>query len=220
MELAMRVRLSAAALCLVGCGASSQVSDARYGGSTVATSPSSAVPAGATDDAVLAARLVRPEVPIELIVPDDHKLALVAAARGVQIYECTAEAGGGPTWKLRAPRAELFDAEGGQIAIHFGGVDKNLPSGPYWQSTKDGSRVHASKSMSSPQLGAIPLLRLQASDASGHGMFSQVSYVHRLATTGGTAPSEACAPGKRLEVPYTAQYYFYNAPRSQAQAAR
>jgi hypothetical protein len=155
--------------------------------------------------------LVRPGVPAELAVPDDHKLAVVASARGVQIYECATDASGAPAWKLHAPRADLFDASGAQIGIHYGGVDKGLPPGPYWEA-KDGSRVHGQSPVSAPNPGSIPLLRLQAADATGTGVLSRVSYVHRLATTGGVAPAEACTAGQSTEVAYTAQYYFYTAP--------
>jgi hypothetical protein len=158
------------------------------------------------------APLERPTVAAELAVPDDHKLALMTTARGVQIYECAPDANGAPAWKLHAPSAELFDDAGAQIGVHYGGVDKNLPPGPYWESTKDGSRVHGGSPASAPNQGSIPLLRLQAADTAGNGIFSHVSYIHRLATTGGVAPAGDCAAGKRVEVPYTAQYYFYNAP--------
>jgi hypothetical protein len=153
----------------------------------------------------------RPKVPAELAVPEDHKLALVAAARGVQIYECSPEGTNALMWKLRAPRAELFDKDGAPIGIHYGGVDKGLPAGPYWES-KDGSRVHGGKPASVPAAGSIPLLRLEAIDTSGQGVFSKVSYVQRLDTTGGIAPADHCIAGMRSEVPYTAQYYFYSAP--------
>jgi hypothetical protein len=43
-------------------------------------------------------------------------------------------------------------------------------------------------------------------------VFSKISFIHRLATTGGVAPIDACSGGKRAEVQYTAQYYFYAAP--------
>jgi hypothetical protein len=153
----------------------------------------------------------RPKVSAELAVPEDHTLVLVASARGVQIYECSPEGSAALAWKLRAPRAELFDNAGAPIGIHYGGVDKGLPAGPYWES-KDGSRVHGGKPVSVPSSGSIPLLRLEAVDTSGQGVFSKVSYVHRLATTGGTAPTDHCIAGMRTEVPYTAQYYFYAAP--------
>ena len=66
--------------------------------------------------------------------------------------------------------------------------------------------------MSVPNQGSIPLLRVTAADTSGNGVFSKVSFIHRLATTGGLAPIDACTGDKRVEVAYTAQYYFYAAP--------
>ena len=187
----MRTFTLALMTCLLGCG-------------NKGATPEPKTPPPATPPA-------RPTVPAELAVPDDHKLALVASARGVQIYECVAD-GGAPACKLHAPSAELFDEGGAQIGTHFGGVDKNLPPGPYWESSKDGSRVHGASPVSAPNAGSIALLRLQAADTSGTGVFSHVSYIHRLATTGGVAPAGDCEAGKRTEVPYTAQYYFYNAP--------
>jgi hypothetical protein len=70
--------------------------------------------------------------------------------------------------------------------------------------------VHAGAALSSPNPGAIPLLRLTALDAAGNGIFSRVSFIHRLATAGGVAPAGSCpAVDARTEVPYTADYYFY-----------
>jgi hypothetical protein len=147
--------------------------------------------------------LPRPEVPAELAVPEGHDVAFAGAATGVQIYECAAGA-----WKLRAPSA-ILDDETGSFADHFGGIDADLPAGPYWRSLRDGSFVHAGAAIPSPSPGTIPLLRLTALDTSGNGIFTRVSYIHRLATTGGVAPAGACAAGDRAEIPYTADYYFY-----------
>jgi hypothetical protein len=155
--------------------------------------------------------LVAPTVAAELAVPEANKLTYMAVAKGVQIYECAADASGALAWKLHAPRADLVDDAGTTIATHFGGVDKNLPAGPYWQST-DGSRVHGAKPVSVPNPGSIPLLRLEAADTFGTGVFSKVAFIQRLETTGGVAPSGACTAGKTTEVPYTAKYYFYSTP--------
>jgi hypothetical protein len=153
--------------------------------------------------------LVAPTVPAELAIPDGNKLVFMAAAKGVQIYECAAADGGAPAWKLHAPRADLLDASGANVGSHYGGVDRGLPPGPYWES-KDGSRVHAGNPASVPNAGSIALLRLEASDTTGAGVFSKVSFVHRLDTTGGVAPTGGCDVGKQTEVPYTAKYYFYD----------
>jgi hypothetical protein len=154
---------------------------------------------------------VAPTAPAEIAVGEGNQLTLMVVAKGAQIYECAAEAGGALAWKLHAPRADLFDDAGTQIGSHFGGVDKGMPPGPYWEA-KDGSRVHAGKPVSAPNPGSIPLLRLEADETSGTGVFSKVSFVHRLDTTGGVAPAGACTAGKTTEVPYTAKYYFYAKP--------
>ena len=184
----MRARTMVLVLCMAGC--------AKQG-------PPPAGPGGGG--------LVTPTVPPELAVPDGNKLVLVAAARGVQIYECASDAGAAPAWKLHAPRAELLDDGGAVIGSHYGGVDKGLPPGPYWES-KDGSRVHGAKPVSVPSAGTIPLLRLEAADTTGTGVFAKVAFIQRLDTTGGVAPTGACEAGKQNEVPYTAKYYFYAAP--------
>lgn len=166
----------------------------------------------ATDD--LPPEVARPEVPEAIAVIEGHAVAFVGHAEGVQIYECAAAADASATlaWRLRAPRAELTDDSGRVIARHFGGVDVGSPAGPYWQSPRDGSRVHGGNAASAPNPGSIPLLRLDALDASGKGSFSDVTFIQRLATTGGVGPSGAClGADARVEVPYSADYYFYKA---------
>jgi hypothetical protein len=149
--------------------------------------------------------LPRPEVPETIVVPAGNDVGLIGHATGVQIYECAANG----TWAFHAPRATLFDDDGAFIE-HFGGIDANLPAGAYWQSTRDGSRVHGGAAATAPQPGAIPLLRLPAADTSGHGILSGVTFIQRLDTVGGVSPTGACDPaGPRVEVPYTADYYFY-----------
>lgn len=149
-------------------------------------------------------------IPPALAVPAGNQLVLAASAKGVQIYECAPDTTGALAWKLHAPRATLFDAAGNQVAIHFGGVDKGLPAGPYWQAS-DGSRVHGANPVSVPNPGSIPLLRLDAADTSGNGVFTKVTFIQRLETTGGVAPAGACSSGT-TEVAYTAKYNFYAKP--------
>jgi hypothetical protein len=60
-----------------------------------------------------------------------------------------------------------------------------------------------------PNPGSIALLRLDAADTSGAGIFSKVTFIQRLDTTGGVSPTGACKTGDTQEVAYTAKYYFY-----------
>lgn len=151
----------------------------------------------------------RPSVPDVIAVPEDHRVAFVGHATGVQIYECAPDASAALTWRLRAPRATLT-VRGRASVTHFGGVDVGQTAGPYWKSIRDGSWVRGGNAVSSPNPGAIPLLRVEVLDGGGNGIFGDVTFIHRLATVGGVGPTGACTdPEARVEVPYESDYYFY-----------
>ncbi|MFE9683630.1 DUF3455 domain-containing protein [Streptomyces sp. NPDC002701] len=138
-------------------------------------------------------------VPPALTVPDGNRLTATLSAVGAQIYTCTDGA-----WTFLEPAATLWaknDPSRIPVAIHL--------RGPIWVSTADGSSVSASAVASSPKNGAIPELLLKATATSGTGVFAGVSYVQRLDTTGGVAPTTACTTGQRASVPYSATYTFY-----------
>jgi hypothetical protein len=63
-----------------------------------------------------------------------------------------------------------------------------------------------------PEPTAIAWLRLKAVSTDGPGIFSNVTFIQRVNTEGGTTPA---APGSSIgeekRVPYTAEYYFYRA---------
>jgi hypothetical protein len=86
-------------------------------------------------------------------------------------------------------------------------------AGPNWTSI-DGSIVNGTKlqQADSPSSDAIPWLLLKASSTSGTGVFTDVSYVQRLNTAGGKAPSTGCdatTVGGETRVDYAADYYFF-----------
>jgi hypothetical protein len=147
--------------------------------------------------------------PPALAVPAGHELVVSYHAVGYQVYDCKPDAAGAPAWTFHAPVAMLYAADDTLAAVHYGGVDVGLPAGPYWQSARDASRVHGGNPVSSANPGAIPLLRLQGMDHAGAGQLSEVTFIQRLATTGGTAPTGPCALEQRTAVPYTADYHFY-----------
>jgi len=136
-----------------------------------------------------------------LQVPAGNALAFHLYARGVQIYRWS-----GSTWQFVAPSATLFADPGyhAQVGIHY--------KGPIWESNS-GSSVKAAKLWEcSPDPDAIPWLLLQANATSGPGVFSSVTFVHRVYTTGGKAPSyNGTTDGESVEIPYSAVYYFYRA---------
>ena len=132
-------------------------------------------------------------------VSPENQLAFHVYARGVQIYRWD-----GTAWVFVAPVATLFADAGyhGQVGIHY--------AGPTWESNSGSKVVAARREGCSPDLTAIPWLLLQTVSTTGPGIFSSVTFIQRVNTTGGLAPS---APGSSIgaavEVPYTAEYYFY-----------
>jgi hypothetical protein len=119
-----------------------------------------------------------------------------------------------------------------QIFTHFLSPDTNpnqfapnpLPFGsPTWQGSFDSSMIWGNKlesinggtDPSCPNTGAIPCLLRQVigsqnGPARSFGILTNATYVQRLNTTGGSAPSTGCAlstdVGGQVLVPYTADY--------------
>jgi hypothetical protein len=159
------------------------------------------------DDGLLARLRCPADVPAALNPPADATLETVFGARGVQIYTCaTPAAGGAPVWTLKAPHAVLFQGFD-TAAIHF--------AGPSWQAV-DGSLVTGTKVAADPgpDPTAIPWLLLQAATNVGAGQFSDVTWIQRLATDGGLAPTTGCDVdhvGAQVLAPYRADYFFYHA---------
>jgi hypothetical protein len=128
-------------------------------------------------------------------------------AIGQQVYKCTAATGDAGTtysWVLDHPDAKLYDATCTQVATHS--------AGPTWTSTVDGSSVVGTKVASQPSSGTIAWLLLQATSNTGAGIFSNVTAIQRLDTTGGVAPTTGCDASHvdTLQgVDYTANYYFW-----------
>lgn len=151
-----------------------------------------------------------PSVPDTIAVPPGSVLLFMRHAEGAQIYDCVSG-----QWALHAPKALLTNPHAHRrTGIHYGGIDRGLTPGPWWESLRDGSRIRGGNAVSapSPNPASIPLLRLQVLERYGEGVFSPVSYIQRLNTVGGVAPTGACATGKQHRVHYTADYYFYGNP--------
>ena len=151
-----------------------------------------------------------PTVPEAIAVPAGSVLLFHSHAKGVQTYACQSG-----QWAFHAPRALLFNARDHRpTAIHYGGIDRGLTPGPWWESLRDGNRIRAGNAVSapSPNANSIPLLRLEVLERQGTGVFSRVSYIQRLNTTGGVGPTGECETGAQRRVVYTADYYFYATP--------
>jgi hypothetical protein len=146
-------------------------------------------------------------VPQALAPKGSQSLVERIAARGVQIYECRADAAapGGAQWVFVAPQAELFDGDGAPAGKHYGG--------PHWEAA-DGSRIVGAVEAraDAPQRDAIPWLLLSARSVGADGRFAGVTSVQRVNTDGGVTPTRPCQPGavgQKETVPYTADYLFF-----------
>jgi hypothetical protein len=149
-----------------------------------------------------------PVTPDEIKAPATTRAVLKLAAKGVQIYAC------GPKkdapkefeWSLKAPEANLFDAEGKEFGKHF--------LGPTWQAP-DGSKVIGSLKVKvdAPVADAIPWLLIEATGHEGEGTFAPITFIQRVDTVGGKAPAKGCDKKHdkaETKVDYSATYYFYS----------
>jgi hypothetical protein len=159
-------------------------------------------------------------------------------AVGTQGYTCLPTAEGSTSWTVNPaarPEATLFVTFLGQqvqIITHFASLNANPidPSKPVplsgnatWQSSLDTSKVwavatahiDAGTDASCPNDGAIPCLLLQAvgrqKGPTGGSILSKATFVQRLNTKGGAAPTTACSVGQTQLQPYSADYVFFRA---------
>jgi FtsP/CotA-like multicopper oxidase with cupredoxin domain len=137
----------------------------------------------------------------QLAAPEGSILVLHAFGIGFQIYHWN-----GTTWGAATPSAGIFaDAAGnGQVATHF--------AGPSWQSNSGSKVVGTVINRCTPDAASIAWLSLSAVPT-GAGIFSKVTFIQRLNTVGGNAPStDGSVVGQEARIPYTADYLFYQAP--------
>jgi hypothetical protein len=137
----------------------------------------------------------------QLAAPVGSTLVLHAYGIGVQIYHWN-----GTSWGVATPSATLFADQGGQgkVASHF--------AGPTWQSNSGGNVVGTVANRCTPDAASIAWLSLTGV-SDGPGLFAQVTFIQRLNTVGGNAPSTPGSTiGQEAQVPYSADYLFYKAP--------
>lgn len=148
----------------------------------------------------------RPDVPEKIKAPADETVILRALASGSQIYACSAGSDGKYAWTLKAPEAELRDAQGKVIGRHY--------AGPTWKHA-DGSEVtgKAVARADAPEPDSIPWLLVSATSHSGDGTLSRVTSIQRIHTHGGqpsvAAECSAAKQGTETKSSYTAEYVFY-----------
>jgi hypothetical protein len=159
---------------------------------------------------------------------------LIAPAFGSQGYTCLPTSTGRTGWNPTArPEATLFTNVFGhlvQIITHFASINANpkdfvakpvpLSGNATWQSSFDTSKVWAAAvghidagtDASCPNTGSIQCLLLQSvgnqEGPTGGKLLAKVTFVQRLNTKGGSAPTSACTVGQTQLQGYQADYVF------------
>jgi len=182
--------------------------------------------------------IVVPPVPANIAVEAGNTAFLVGHADGTQNYVCS-RAGAGVKYLLFTPEATLFSDDGKQIITHYFSPNPNssdpntspavVAGGAIratWQD-KDTSTIWASgapkdggASSTDPQFvakDAIAWVKLKVVGAevgpTGGDKLAPTTFVQRLSTQGGLAPSTGCNSlddvGNQAFIPYAADYFFY-----------
>jgi hypothetical protein len=147
------------------------------------------------------------DVPAAVQVPAGQKAAMTWTGTGMLTYECRAKADNAATfeWAFAGPDAKLADAKSmAPMGKYYGG--------PTWE-THDGAKVTGKQVAVAPAAaGSIPFQLVKAEG--GTGALKDVTYIQRVNTRGGVAPSMPCdatMKGNKTTVPYSADYVFYKA---------
>ena len=151
------------------------------------------------------------EIPAILEVPEGNKLAYRTYATGFQIYEVRRSANDPNVfvWVNTAPSADLYIQPNfnNLVGTHYGGPTWDFIQGPF----KDEKVVAARLQGVTVDATAIPWLLLKANEnLSSPG--NKVTYIQRVCTVGGVAPSITPSEsnlGQVENVPYTTTYLFY-----------
>jgi len=180
-----------------------------------------------------------PPVPADIQAPEGAKAFLEGHGKGTQNYIClpcpnpiTPTAicpDSGFAFTLFTPQATLFNDNDKQVTTHYfsPNPDEGGTIRATWQHSRDTStvwgQVKPGHSSSDPHFvapGAIPWLLVTVVGAqdgpTGGDKLSETTFIQRLNTSGGVAPSTGCTSstdvGKQAFVPYTADYFFYKEP--------
>ena len=175
-----------------------------------------------------------PPVPTNIQVDTGNELFLAGHGVGTQNYVCLPSANA-VAFVLFTPEATLFNDDGKQLTSHFFSPNQSEPNtnpalaaiGPIratWVHSRDSSTVwgqvktgDSSNDAAFVAPNAVAWLKLTAvgvdTGPTGGDTLAQTTFIQRLNTAGGLAPSTGCTSsadvGHLAFVPYTADYFFY-----------
>ena len=178
-----------------------------------------------------ASAITPPPLPAGLApVPAGQKLFLGTHAVGTQNYVCR-PSGAGVAYVLFTPEATLFGGDGGQVITHYFSPNPFEPNTDpkvvadgmiraTWQHRDTSTvwaKLHQPNGAVTVDPNAIAWLLLDVVGArngpTGGDKLTETTFIQRLNTTGGLAPSTGCSSltdvGNQAFVPYTADYFFY-----------
>jgi hypothetical protein len=167
----------------------------------------SALLAGCTSMSPMAATYSQDSLPDAVKVPAGNKVAMQTVGAGLITYECRAkkDMAGQFEWAFVGPDATLSDRSGTKVGKYYGP--------PATWENMDGSKITATQVAVAPAgAGNIPYQLVKANPATGSGAMTGVTYIQRVATKGGVAPSSTCdagSAGSKQTVNYQADYIFW-----------
>jgi hypothetical protein len=157
--------------------------------------------------------IIPAEVDLPVNSPAGNTRVATYYAEGVQKYKAQVKAGSDSVsyeWVFVAPKADLYDTNNVKVGTHG--------AGPYWAISqlqtgmKDSifAQQFTPARTVTPDAGSIPWLQLRPKEGkTPTGIFAEVTYIQRIATTGGKAPTAAPkAITDTADVFYTAIYRF------------
>ena len=175
-------------------------------------------------NAVSAQIVTPPPVPPNLEVKAPDQAFLIGRGIGTQNYVCQpVKSLGRVDWVLFTPQATLFGDGDAQLTTHFFSPNpaENIVRAT-WQDSLDTSTVWGRVVASSfdaafVKPGAIPWLLVEATGTqagpTGGETLSRTTFIQRVNTEGGVAPSTGCDRpqdiGSSAFVPYSADYVFF-----------
>jgi len=189
------------------------------------------------------AQVTPPPVPANLQVPAGNTAFLVGHAVGTQNYVCapSTSSPSGVAYALFTPEATLFNDYEKQLITHYFSPNPSEPvpnnnkalvadgliratwqhrdTSTVWAKVNlnDDGSIGSSSDPAFVEQGAVAWLLLKVVGAedgpTGGDTLSETTFVQRLNTSGGVAPSKGCASsadlGHQAFMPYTADYFFY-----------
>lgn len=152
--------------------------------------------------------IIPAEVDLPVNYPAGNTRLATYYAEGVQKYKAQVKAGTYPIayeWVFVAPKAELYDSTNKKIGLHG--------AGPFWTIAATDSifaQAFMPAKTATPDRNSIAWLQLMPKNGkTATGIFSNVTYIQRIATTGGIAPQTAPQSlTDTVDVFYTAIYRF------------